>query len=137
VGVGVGAAATFWSTARATGVSLDDLWTEGVFEIVDERRTVLINDLTFLTTDTATAVPQSISSPSFEDSSELRVPKAADPPAEALALGLRSVTLTGRPRLAIRSRGVRRTNSLDPMAQWAAVQTENANPAETLASAGP
>jgi hypothetical protein len=63
----------------ADGVSLDDLWRElrDVFAIVSAERTALVNLMSYWHTETGSAVPQNISSPWFEETSELGVPKAA------------------------------------------------------------
>ena len=73
----------------ADGVGLDVLWQEliDLFSLVNEERTSVINLLSFWTVQTGEAVPQNIASPSFEEATELGVPKSAATPADALLLG--------------------------------------------------
>ncbi|AKK28700.1 hypothetical protein [Mycobacterium sp. EPa45] len=71
------------------GVDLNVIWAEvaAVIKAWNAERSALTNLLTFNTTDTATAVPQSRSSDSFEPSSEFGEPESMRPPSEYLLTG--------------------------------------------------
>jgi hypothetical protein len=73
----------------ADGVSLDVIWDEvaAVIKAWNAERSALTNLLTFSTTDTASAIPQSRSADSFELSSELGEPEAMRPPSEYALMG--------------------------------------------------
>jgi hypothetical protein len=75
----------------ADGVSLETIWSE-VAEVIkawNAERSALTNLLTFSTTDTATAIPQSRSSDSFEVASELGEPESIRPPSEYALMAYR------------------------------------------------
>lgn len=71
------------------GVDLNVIWDEvaAVIKAWNAERTALTNLLTFSTTDTASAIPQSRSADSFELSSELGEPTAIRPPTDHALMG--------------------------------------------------
>jgi hypothetical protein len=71
------------------GVPLEDIWAEiqDVLAIYNEERSAIRNLVSFRTLNAADAVPQSISSESFEEATEFGVPRAVRPPADWLKLG--------------------------------------------------
>jgi len=73
----------------ADGVDLNDIWAEvqDVLAIYNEERSAIRNLCSFRTLNTADAIPQSISSESFEEATEFGVPRAVRPPADWLKLG--------------------------------------------------
>uniref|UniRef100_UPI001F223817 hypothetical protein n=1 Tax=Mycobacterium avium TaxID=1764 RepID=UPI001F223817 len=73
----------------ADGVDLNVIWAE-VAEVVkawNAERSALTSLLTFNTTDTATAIPQSRSQDSFEEASEFGEPEAMRPPSNYHLMG--------------------------------------------------
>lgn len=75
----------------ADGVDLNVIWAEvaAVIKAWNAERSALTNLLTFNTTDTASAIPQSRSSDSFEFASELGIPEAMRPPSDPHLMGYR------------------------------------------------
>jgi hypothetical protein len=73
----------------ADGVDLNDIWNEiqDVLAIFNEERSAIRNLCSFRTLNAADAIPQSISSESFEEATEFGVPRAVRPPADYLKLG--------------------------------------------------
>jgi len=73
----------------ADGTDLNDIWDlfSAAMEIWNRQRTTIASLLSFPTTSTGEAVPQSISTSPFEELSEYGLPKAAGVPADALILG--------------------------------------------------
>lgn len=73
----------------ADGVDLNKIWDQlaEVLNIWNNERSSLIKLLSYPTTNVADAIPQGISSDSFELASEFGVPQAAREPATALPLG--------------------------------------------------
>lgn len=73
------------------GVDLNEIWQELIdaFAIVNRERLSIVDLLSFWTTATGEAVPQNVASPSFEEATELGVPKSVNAPADALLLGYR------------------------------------------------
>jgi hypothetical protein len=73
----------------ADGVDLNVIWAEvaAVIKAWNAERSALTNLLTFSTTNTADAIPQSRSADSFEEASELGEPEAIRPPAEYSLMG--------------------------------------------------
>lgn len=73
----------------ADGVNLNTIWAEfqAMLATWNAERSALASLLTFPTTLTADAVPQSLSNSSFELASEYGVPKAARVPSDVLLLG--------------------------------------------------
>lgn len=71
------------------GTDLNAIWSDliDVFEMWNNERTSITDLLSFKTTLAGEAVPQSISSPSFEKATEMGVPRSAGTPANALVLG--------------------------------------------------
>ena len=74
----------------ADGVDLNQIWAEiqDVLELYNKERSAVVSLLSFPTTLVADAVPQSISSDSFEEATEFGVPRAIRPPSDVLKLGL-------------------------------------------------
>lgn len=77
------------ATHTADGVDLNEIWAElvDIFDVWNKHRTGISDLLSFRTTVPGEAVPQNISSPSFEQLTEYGVTNAAGLPAEALILG--------------------------------------------------
>ncbi|BBZ34119.1 hypothetical protein [Mycolicibacterium confluentis] len=77
------------ATHTADGVDLNTIWAELVagFDAWNQHRTDLTSLLSFRTVVPGEAVPQNISSPSFEQLTEFGVPNAAGVPSSALVLG--------------------------------------------------
>lgn len=73
----------------ADGVDLNDIWAEvqDVLELWNEERKTITELLSYRTVNVADAVPQSITSDSFEEATELGVPRAIRPPSDYLKLG--------------------------------------------------
>ena len=73
----------------ADGVDLNQIWAEiqQVLEMYNHERSAVVQLLSFPTTLVADAVPQSISSDSFEEATEFGVPRAIRPPSDVLKLG--------------------------------------------------
>jgi hypothetical protein len=73
----------------ADGVDLNDIWAEvqDVLAIYNDERSAIRNLCSFRTLNAADAVPQSISSESFEEATEFGIPRAVRPPADWLKLG--------------------------------------------------
>ena len=73
----------------ADGVDLNAVWDDfaQILHIWNNERTSITDLLTFQTTVSGEAVPQTIAVDSFEDATELGVPKSAGPPGDALLLG--------------------------------------------------
>lgn len=73
----------------ADGVDLNVIWDEvaAVIKAWNAERGALTNLLTFSTTDTASAIPQSRSADSFEEASEFGEPEAMRPPSEYALMG--------------------------------------------------
>lgn len=71
------------------GTDLNAIWSDLVdlFDMWNTERTSITDLLSFQTTLAGEAVPQSISSPSFEKATEMGVPRSAGTPANALVLG--------------------------------------------------
>lgn len=71
------------------GTDLNDLWNEiqDVLELYNTERKNITDLLTFKTVNVSDAVPQSFTSDSFEEASELGVPRAIRPPSDYLKLG--------------------------------------------------
>lgn len=76
-------------THTVDGVSLNDVWNQVVagFEEWAKRRSDLTSLLAFRTTLPGEAVPQGVSSPSFERLTEFGLPLSSNTPANALVLG--------------------------------------------------
>jgi hypothetical protein len=77
------------ATHTADGVDLNDIW-DLVIAAMDEwnnHRTQISDLLAFRTTVPGEAVPQGVSTPSFERLTEYGVPQSANVPADALILG--------------------------------------------------
>lgn len=77
------------ATHTADGVDLNTIWAELVegFDAWNQHRTDLTSLLSFKTVVPGEAVPQNISSPSFEQITEYGLPNAAGVPSSALVLG--------------------------------------------------
>lgn len=77
------------ATHTADGVALNEIWAElvEIFDVWNSHRTGISDLLAFRTVLPGEAVPQNISSPSFEQLTEYGVTNAAGLPAEALILG--------------------------------------------------
>lgn len=73
----------------ADGVDLNDIWAEvqEVLELYNAERTSIANLLNYRTINAADAIPQSISSDSFEEATEFGIPRAIRPPSDVLKLG--------------------------------------------------
>lgn len=73
----------------ADGVDLNDIWSEvqQVLELYNAERTSIANLLSYRTVNVADAIPQSISSDSFEEATEFGIPRAIRPPSDVLRLG--------------------------------------------------
>lgn len=73
----------------ADGVDLNDIWVEiqDVLELWNNERKSVTDLLSFRTVNVADAIAQSISSDSFEEATELGVPRAIRPPSDVLKLG--------------------------------------------------
>lgn len=73
----------------ADGVDLNAIWAEvaAVVKSWNAERSALTNLLTFNTTNTADAIPQSRSSDSFEEASEYGEPEAIRPPSDHALMG--------------------------------------------------
>lgn len=73
----------------ADGVDLNSIWQEvqQVLELYNAERTGIANLLSYRTVNVADAIPQSISSDSFEEATEFGVPRAIRPPSDVLRLG--------------------------------------------------
>jgi hypothetical protein len=73
----------------ADGVDLNDIWAEvqDVLTIYNEERSAIRNLCSFRTLNAADAIPQSITSESFEEATEFGIPRAVRPPADWLKLG--------------------------------------------------
>lgn len=73
----------------ADGVDLQLVWAEiqEVLELYNTERKAVTDLLSFKTVNVADAIAQSISSDSFEEATELGVPRAISPPADVLKLG--------------------------------------------------
>lgn len=77
------------ATHTVDGVDLNTIWAELVegFDAWNQHRTDLTSLLSFKTVVPGEAVPQNISSPSFEQITEYGLPNAAGVPSSALVLG--------------------------------------------------
>ena len=86
---GISTQATYSSTVTADGVDLNEIWAEiqDVLEMYNTERSAVVRLLSYPTTLVADAVPQSISSDSFEEATEFGVPRAIRPPSDVLKLG--------------------------------------------------
>ena len=73
----------------ADGVDLNEIFedTAKVLEIYNAHRRSIADLFSFRTTNSADAVPQSISSDSFEEATEVGIPRAMRPPSDVLLLG--------------------------------------------------
>jgi hypothetical protein len=73
----------------ADGVDLNDIWAEvqQVLDLYNKERTDIATLLSYRTVNVADAIPQSISSDSFEEATEFGVPRAIRPPSDVLKLG--------------------------------------------------
>jgi hypothetical protein len=73
----------------ADGVDLNVIWSEvaSVIQSWNAERSALTNLLTFSTTDSASAIPQSRSQDSFEEASEFGQPESMRPPADYALMG--------------------------------------------------
>jgi hypothetical protein len=73
----------------ADGVDLNTIWAEitEALELYNEERSAVARLLSYPTIQVADAVPQSISSDSFEEATEFGVPRAIRPPSDMLKLG--------------------------------------------------
>ena len=73
----------------ADGVDLNEIWDEvqEVLELWNNERKSITDLLSFQTTVVADAVPQSITSDSFEEATELGTPRSVRPPSDYLKLG--------------------------------------------------
>lgn len=71
------------------GVDLNTIWAEiaDALELYNTERSAVARLLSYPTTVPADAVPQSISSDSFEEATEMGVPRAIRPPSDVLKLG--------------------------------------------------
>lgn len=84
----------------ADGVDLNAVWTEfrDLLDLWNKERTSITDLLAFRTTATGEAVPQNVAVASFEQATEMGVPRAANVPGDALLLGhtFRDFDLAGR-----------------------------------------
>ena len=73
----------------ADGVDLNDIWAEvqEALELYNEHRSAVASLLSYRTIQVADAVPQSISSDSFEEATEFGIARAIRPPSDVLRLG--------------------------------------------------
>ncbi|GLB83490.1 hypothetical protein [Mycobacterium kiyosense] len=73
----------------ADGVDLNDIWAEiqDVLELWNAERKSITDLISYKTVNVADAIAQSISSDSFEEATELGVPRAIRPPSDVLRLG--------------------------------------------------
>ena len=73
----------------ADGVDLNDIWAEiqEALALYNTERTTVASLVSYRTVNAADAVPQSISSESFEEETEFGVPRAIRPPSDVLKLG--------------------------------------------------
>ncbi|SRX95092.1 hypothetical protein MSP7336_03356 [Mycobacterium shimoidei] len=73
----------------ADGVDLNEIWAEvqEVLELFNQQRTSIANLLSYRTVNVADAIPQSITSDSFEEATEVGIPRAIRPPSDVLKLG--------------------------------------------------
>lgn len=73
----------------ADGVNLNDIWEEiqDVLELYNAERSAVASLLSYRTIQVADAVPQSVSSDSFEEATEAGIPRAIRPPSDVLRLG--------------------------------------------------
>ena len=73
----------------ADGVDLNEIWAEiaDALELYNTERSAVARLLSYPTIAVADAVPQSVSSDSFEEATEFGVPRAIRPPSEYLKLG--------------------------------------------------
>jgi hypothetical protein len=73
----------------ADGVDLNSVWAEiqDVLELWNNERKSVTDIISFKTVNVADAIAQSISSDSFEEATELGVPRAIRPPSDVLKLG--------------------------------------------------
>lgn len=73
----------------ADGVDLNEIWAEitDALALYNEHRSAVVKLLSYPTTQVADAVPQSISSESFEEATEFGIPRSIRPPADVLKLG--------------------------------------------------
>lgn len=73
----------------ADGVDLNEIWAEvqDALELWNKERKSITDLLSYKTVNVADAVPQSISSDSFEEATEFSVPRAIRPPSDVLRLG--------------------------------------------------
>ncbi|UJL28874.1 hypothetical protein HZU38_29505 [Mycolicibacterium vanbaalenii] len=73
----------------ADGVDLNEIWAEiqQALELYNAERSAVASLLSYRTVQVADAVPQSISSESFEEATEFGVPRAIRPPSDVLRLG--------------------------------------------------
>lgn len=86
---GISTAGDVLVNQTADGVDLNDIWAEvqDVLELWNAERTSIANLLCYRTVNVADAIPQSISSDSFEEATEFGVPRAIRPPSDVLKLG--------------------------------------------------
>jgi hypothetical protein len=71
------------------GVDLNKVWGEiqDVLDLYNRERSAVVKLLSYPTIQVADAVPQSISSESFEEATEFGIPRAVRPPSDVLRLG--------------------------------------------------
>lgn len=86
---GISTAGDVLVNQTADGVDLNDIWAEvqEVLALWNAERTSIANLLSYRTVNVADAIPQSISSDSFEEATEFGVPRAIRPPSDVLKLG--------------------------------------------------
>jgi hypothetical protein len=88
-GRGISVAGDVLVNVTADGVDLNAVWAEDqqVLEVWNTQRQTLADLISFRTVNVADAIIQSISSESFEEATEVGVPRAVHPPSDVLKLG--------------------------------------------------
>lgn len=86
---GISVAGDVLVNRTADGVDLNDIWAEvqDALEVWNKERKSVTDLLSYKTVNVADAVPQSISSDSFEEATEVGLPRAIRPPSDVLRLG--------------------------------------------------
>ncbi|OHT85278.1 hypothetical protein [Mycobacteroides saopaulense] len=71
------------------GIDLNEIWEEigQALAIFNEHRTAMASLLSYATTDTGSAIPQTVDTDSFEEADEFGIPEAMRPPGDVLILG--------------------------------------------------
>jgi hypothetical protein len=89
VAKGISSAGDVLVSTLNDGTDLNDVWAEiaQVLDLYNTERSGIVDLLSYHTTQAADAVPQSISSDSFEEATEFGVPRAIRPPSDVLKLG--------------------------------------------------